>query len=50
MSSGVETRTIPAGDGRELCMEIAGDPAPSGGGGDPRKRNIARAAIGWQWA
>lgn len=23
MSSGVETRTIPAGDGRELCVEIA---------------------------
>jgi len=24
--NGVETRTIPAGDGRELCVEIAGDP------------------------
>jgi len=26
VSSGVETRTIPAGDGRELCVELAGDP------------------------
>ena len=26
MSSGVETRTVPVGDGRELCLEIAGDP------------------------
>lgn len=26
MSSGVETRTIPAGNGRELCVEIAGEP------------------------
>ena len=26
MSSGVETRTIPVGSGRELCVEIAGEP------------------------
>jgi pimeloyl-ACP methyl ester carboxylesterase len=26
VSSGVETRTIPAGDGRQLCVEIAGEP------------------------
>jgi pimeloyl-ACP methyl ester carboxylesterase len=26
VSSGVETRTIPAGGGRELCVETAGDP------------------------
>lgn len=26
MSSGVETRTVPLGGGRELCLEIAGDP------------------------
>ncbi len=26
MSDGVETSTIPAGDGRELCVETAGDP------------------------
>ena len=26
MSEGVETRTIPVGDGRELCVELAGDP------------------------
>jgi pimeloyl-ACP methyl ester carboxylesterase len=26
MSSGVETRTVPVGGGRELCLEIAGDP------------------------
>ena len=26
MSSGVETRTIPVGSGRELCVELAGEP------------------------
>ena len=26
MPDGVETRTIPAGSGRELCVELAGDP------------------------
>ena len=26
MSSGVETRAVPVGGGRELCLEIAGDP------------------------
>ena len=26
MSTGVETRTIPVGSGRELCVELAGDP------------------------
>jgi pimeloyl-ACP methyl ester carboxylesterase len=26
VSSGVETRTVPAGSGRELCVEIAGEP------------------------
>ena len=26
MSNGVQTRIVPAGDGRELCVEMAGDP------------------------
>jgi hypothetical protein len=26
VSSGAETRIIPAGDGRDLCVEVAGEP------------------------
>lgn len=43
MSDGVETRTIPAGDGRELCVEMAGDPRGRPilvHGGSPNSRHL----------